>query len=94
MPARKTDAIAQPAGKRPRGTGAAASPPLPLAKKLVLQEWVLHLFQAKDLADLCDAAFRHPDAERLNSDGVTEFHRHLTNQTYERPELPHASLLR
>lgn len=94
MPARKTDAIAQPAGKRPRGTGPAAAQPLPLAKKLVLQEWVLHLFQTKDLADLCDATFRHPDAERINSDGVTEFHRHLTNQTYERPELPHATLLR
>ena len=91
MPARKTATVA-PATKRPRGSGPAASLALPLAKKLVLQEWVLNLFQAKDLADLCDATFRHPDAERLNSDGVTEFHRHLTNQTYERPKLPHAAL--
>ncbi len=92
MSAKSRTPTSSPA-KRLRGSGPGASQPLPLAKKLVLQEWVLHLFDAKDLAALCDAEFRHPDAERIHSEGFTEFHRHLTNQTYERPDLPHAVLL-
>ena len=68
--------------------------PLPLAKKLVLQEWLLSLLCAKSLAELCDAGFRHPDAERMGADGVTEFYRHLTHRLDERPEVPNAVLLR
>jgi len=65
---------------------------LPFDRKLVLQQWVFSLLEAKDIADLCDAEFRHPEAERWDTENVTEFHRLLTQRTVERKLLPDALL--
>ncbi|TAE77643.1 MAG: restriction endonuclease subunit R [Verrucomicrobia bacterium] len=67
-------------------------PPLPFDKKLVLQQWVFSLLEARDLYDLCDSEFRHPDAEKWDTENVTEFHRLLVQKTIEREHLPHALL--
>ena len=67
-------------------------PPLPFDKKLVLQQWVFSLLEAKDLHDLCDSEYRHPDAEKWDTENVTEFHRLLGQTTIEREHLPHALL--
>lgn len=70
-----------------------SSPPLPFDQKLVLQQWVFSLLQAKDIYALCDEEFRHPDAEKWDTENITEFHHLLTRYTVERPKLPNALLL-
>jgi hypothetical protein len=67
-------------------------PQLKFDQKLVLQQWVFSLLEAKDLHDLCDHEFRHPEAERRDAENVTEFHRLLVQKTIEREQLPHALL--
>jgi hypothetical protein len=67
-------------------------PQLPFDQKLVLQQWVFKLLEAKDIYDLCNEEFRHPDAEVWDTENVTEFHRLLTNRTIERKDLPNALL--
>jgi hypothetical protein len=68
-------------------------PPLAFDKKLVLQQWIFSLLEAKDLDALCNEEFRHPDAERWDTENVTEFHHLLTQYTVERAQLPVALLL-
>ena len=61
-------------------------------QKLVLQQWLFTQLEAKDIYDLCDDEFRHPEAEKWDTENVTEFHRLLTNRTVERKYLPDALL--
>lgn len=68
-------------------------PPLAFDKKLVLQQWIFTLLEAKDLDVLCNEEFRHPEAERWDTENITEFHHLLTHYTVERQHLPHALLL-
>jgi hypothetical protein len=75
---------------RPKKTLAAA--PLRFDRKLVLQQWIFKLLEARDLDDLCDDEFRHPDSEAWDTENVTEFHRLLLNRTTERALLPNALL--
>lgn len=75
---------------RPKKTPAAA--PLKFDQKLVLQQWIFRLLEARDLDDLCDDEFRHPDAEAWDTENVTLFHRLLVNRTVERKALPDALL--
>ena len=67
-------------------------PPLRFDQKLVLQQWVFSLLEAKDIYALCDEEFRHPDAEAWDTENVTEFHHLLTKYTVERAKLPNALL--
>ena len=67
-------------------------PQVPFDQKLVLQLWVFKLLEARDLKDLCDEMFRHPDAEVWDTENVTEFYHLLTNRTIERVQLPNALL--
>jgi hypothetical protein len=67
-------------------------PQLHFDQKLVLQQWLFTLLEAEDIYDLCDEEFRHPDAERWDSENVTEFHHLLTNRTVDREQLPNALL--
>jgi hypothetical protein len=69
-----------------------ATPPLPFDKKLVLQQWIFSLLEAKDIYALCDEEFRHPEAEAWDTENVTEFHHLLTRYTVERAQLPNAML--
>lgn len=67
-------------------------PPLSFDSKLVLQRWAFRLLEAKDIYDLCDEEFRHPDAERWDTENVTEYFHLLTQRTVERVNLPDALL--
>ena len=60
--ARKS-ATQSPAKKAAVKRAARQVPQLPFDQKLVLQQWVFKLLEAKDIYDLCDEEFRHPDAE-------------------------------
>lgn len=82
---------------RPR-KAAAKQQPAKLSKRLVLNGWMLRLFEVDrpetllaDLAAALDAG--GPGAEWVGPDGVTWFHRRLTSRI-ERMALPHADLLR
>lgn len=89
--ARKS-ATQAPAKKAAVKRAARQVPQLPFDRKLVLQQWVFKLLEAKDIYDLCNEEFRHPDAEVWDTENVTEFHRLLTNRTIERKDLPNALL--
>ncbi len=89
--ARKS-ATKTPAKKAAVKRAAHQVPQLPFDQKLVLQQWVFKLLEAKDIYDLCDEEFRHPDAEKWDTENVTEFHRLLTHRTIERKDLPNALL--
>lgn len=67
-------------------------PLLRFDQKLVLQQWIFSLLEAKDIYALCDEEFRHPDAEAWDTENVTEFHHLLTKYTVERAKLPNALL--
>jgi hypothetical protein len=68
----------------PRPKKALAAKPLPFDRKLVLQQWVFKLLEARDLDDLCDDEFKHPDSEAWDTENVTLYHRLLVNRTVER----------
>lgn len=65
---------------------------VPFSQKLVLQQWIFSVLEAKDLRGLCQEDFRHPDFEGTNAEGVSHFHLLLTNLTVERAKLPNALL--
>ena len=52
---------------------------------------MLHLFEVDSLDDLLDL-LKHPDAEGIGEDGITNFHRRLVAR-FEREHLSHAQLL-
>ena len=76
------------AGGRRRTSG---SRPAPLRQRLVILDWMLHLFEVGSLDNLLDL-LKHPDAEGIGEDGITNFHRRLVAR-FEREHLPHAQLL-
>lgn len=92
MPMARKSATQAPAKKAAVKRAARQVPQLPFDEKLVLQQWVFKLLEAKDIYDLCNEEFRHPDAEVWDTENVTEFHRLLTNRTIERKDLPNALL--
>ena len=73
------------------GRRTSGSRPAPLRQRLVVLDWMLHLFEVDSLDNLLDL-LKHPDAEGIGEDGITNFHRHLTAR-FEREHLPHAQLL-
>ena len=67
------------------------SGPAPLRQRLVVLDWMLHLFEVDSLDRLLDL-LKDPDAEGIGEDGVTNFYRRLTARS-ERGHLSHAQLL-
>jgi hypothetical protein len=67
------------------------SRPAPLRQRLVVLDWMLRLFEVDSLDDLLDL-LKHPDAQGIGEDGITNFHRRLVAR-FEREHLPHAQLL-
>ena len=65
--------------------------PAPLRQRLVVLDWMLQLFDVDSLDTLLDL-LKHPEAEGIGEDGVTNFHRRLTAR-FERDRLSHAQLL-
>ena len=63
--------------RRAGAAGAArGSRTAPLRQRLVVLDWMLHLFEVDSLDDLLDL-LKHPDAEGIGEDGITNFHRRL-----------------
>lgn len=87
--------------RKPRATagGAAVSagPPAKLNQRLVLNGWLLHLFEVTDADDLLDEIRDKEqgglDVRWLDGEGVSEYYRRLALHQ-ERALLPHADLLR
>ena len=72
--------------------------PAKLSKRLVLNGWLLDLFEIDEAGTLLQDVgaaldMGNPGAEWLGADGVTLFHRRLTARA-ERKALPHTDLLR
>ena len=76
---------------RPGTTRRRRSRPAPLRERLVVLDWMLHLFEVDSLDKLLDL-LKPPDAEGIGEDGITNFHRRLVARS-EREHLPHAQLL-
>ncbi|PJB71983.1 MAG: hypothetical protein CO095_07475, partial [Armatimonadetes bacterium CG_4_9_14_3_um_filter_58_7] len=60
--------------------------PLKFDKRLVLNQWMLRLFEAKDF-DTLVTSLKDPDFEAYDADNVSRFHLELTNRTFERGQL-------
>lgn len=85
--ARRPSTSAKPAAARvPR-----RAERMPFAHRLVLNKWLLHLFQVESFEELQDD-LRDPRLEGLEADGVSRFHRRLVS-LFERKQLPAEQLL-
>ena len=82
---------------RPRGSRASAPPPAKLSQRLVLNDWLLHLFEVEDAVKLLEQLKDDPAAGLgtgwIGPDGISYFHKRLTARI-ERADIPHADLLR
>ena len=61
-------------------------------KSLVLFQYILSLFEAGSLGDLCEG-MKASQLEGFDEDNVSRFHNHLVNRLFERQALPHDILL-
>jgi hypothetical protein len=75
----------------PRGR-ATRQPQLPFANKLVLNQWLLSLFNAKRFEDLAEP-LRNEALEGLDENNVHHFHHALTAQLFNLTQLPTELLL-
>ncbi|MDO7787876.1 DEAD/DEAH box helicase family protein [Desulforamulus aquiferis] len=67
-------------------------PPLRFDQRLVLNQYLLSLFEVNKLEDLAQG-MKGPEWEGLDEDNVSRFHHHLTNRLYDRVQLPKDLLL-
>ncbi|HWY70323.1 MAG TPA: DEAD/DEAH box helicase family protein [Terriglobales bacterium] len=70
---------------RPRARRA-APPRVPFDKRLVLQQWVLHLFEADSLAKLAEP-LKDPSLEAFDEENTSRYHHVLKTRLFERKEL-------
>ncbi|MDR4507884.1 MAG: DEAD/DEAH box helicase family protein [Candidatus Brocadiaceae bacterium] len=61
-------------------------------KSLVLFQYILNLFEAGALGDLCEG-MKASQLEGFDEDNVSRFHNHLVNKLFERQALPNDMLL-
>jgi len=73
--------------RRPRR----AERPLKFEQKLVLNQWILDLFDVPSLEKLAEG-MRAPELEGFDENNVSKFHQNL-RLLFDRPELPHDMLL-
>ncbi len=73
--------------KRASRRGRTAVPPLKFDQKLVLNQWLLRLFNCPNFDKLAQDLKDHRP-EGLNEDNISRFCVQLTNRTYENEELP------
>ena len=69
-----------------------APPPLKFDKKLVLNMWILNLFEAKDFEQLANG-LKDPAHEGLDEDNISRFHYVLSGRLFQRKELTSDILL-
>lgn len=67
-------------------------PPLRFDQKLVLNQYLLSLFEVTKLEDLA-RDMKGPEWEGLDENNVSRFYHHLTNRLYDRAQLPKDLLL-
>ena len=70
----------------------AAKPQAPFARKLILNQWLLSLFNVKGFEDLA-APLRNEALEGLDENNVHHFHHVLTEQLFNTTQLPTELLL-
>jgi hypothetical protein len=75
----------------PRGR-ATRQPQLPFPKKLVLNQWLLSLFNVKHFEELAEH-LRHESLEGLDENNIHHFHHALTAQLFNLTQLPTELLL-
>ena len=86
---RKNAAAAAPAASRARANN---QPQVPFAHKLVLNQWLLSLFNVKRFEDLAEH-LRNEALEGLDENNIHHFHHALTAQLFNLTQLPTELLL-
>src|SRR5689334_19246916 len=61
-------------------------------EKLVLNQWLLSLFEVKSLAELSDN-LKDPDLEQYDENNISHYYHQLTNRASERAQLTNQTLL-
>src|SRR5213594_789008 len=84
-----TVAVAGPSAPRSRASN---RPQVPFAYKLVLNQWLLSLFNVKRFEDLAEH-LRNEALEGLDENNVHRFHHALTAQLFNLTQLPTELLL-
>jgi len=86
----RNPAAAAPAAPRSRTS---RQPQVPFPRKLVLNQWLLSLFNVKHFEDLAEH-LRHESLEGLDENQVHHFHHALTAQLFNLTQLPTELLLK
>lgn len=89
---KKNAAAAAPAAPAAPRARANNQPQVPFAHKLVLNQWLLSLFNVKRLEDLAEH-LRDEALEGLDENNIHHFHHALTAQLFNLPQLPAELLL-
>jgi hypothetical protein len=89
MPRLRNPAAATPAAPRSRTS---RQPQIPFAYKLVLNQWLLSLFNVKHFEELAEH-LRNESLEGLDENNVHHFHHALTAQLFNLTQLPTELLL-
>jgi hypothetical protein len=76
----------------PRGRRRTTAVPVPFARKLILNQWLLSLFGVQRFEELAEH-LRSEALEGLDEDNVHRFHHALTTQLFNLTQLPTALLL-
>lgn len=85
--------MARGPARRPRaGRGATRAQPIPFVYKLVLNQWLLSLFNVKKLEDLA-GLLKNEGLEGLDENNIHHFHHALTAQLFNLTQLPTELLL-
>ena len=88
----KSTAAASPAAPAAPRARANSQPQVPFARKLVLNQWLLSLFNIKRFEDLAEH-LRDEALEGLDENNIHRFHHALTAQFFNLPQLPTELLL-
>ena len=91
-PEKSTAAASPAAPAAPRARANSHQPQVPFAHKLVLNQWLLSLFNIKRFEDLAEH-LRDEALEGLDENNIHRFHHALTAQFFNLPQLPTELLL-
>ena len=89
---KKSTAAASPAAPAAPRARANSQPQVPFARKLVLNQWLLSLFNIKRFEDLAEH-LRDEALEGLDENNIHRFHHALTAKFFNLPQLPTELLL-
>jgi hypothetical protein len=81
-----------PRKTRKKNSPAFTQPPLKFDQKLVLNQWILSLFEAKNFEQLT-LGMKEPEREGFDEDNISRFYYVLSSRLFERKELTSDILL-